>query len=274
MPVQYCIILHNHILTRFSATATIFVFTRLDTNRIISRIKYTVDNQRILARFQINRVTILWVPWIDNHNIINREIFAGQRMQTPARRVLESYAFQQHFLAFHNAEQHRTQPRTDFSPFFICINPFGYVEIFASHSPFQRTCGGIPYLLFLIQDTARIDQFLPLWSSQFLFLHRTPAISVTIKRAIAGDSDILRIPCRDRWLATTGFQPFKRSVDDRICFEVACEKYQCILFCIKIHITQQLDRTGQPDTFRDNHFPPTTLVDVFDRIIDRLCIQE
>ena len=59
MPVQYCIILHNHILTRFSATATIFVFTRLDTNRIISRIKYTVDNQRILARFQINRVTIL-----------------------------------------------------------------------------------------------------------------------------------------------------------------------------------------------------------------------
>ena len=44
---------------RFSHTATIFVFTRLDTNRIISRIKYAVDNQRILARFQINRVTIL-----------------------------------------------------------------------------------------------------------------------------------------------------------------------------------------------------------------------
>ena len=82
--VQYRIIFNDNVLARFTATAAVFIFTGFDTDSIISRIEYTINNERVLARFQVDGVTILGIPRIDDHDIIYCEIFARQGVQTPA----------------------------------------------------------------------------------------------------------------------------------------------------------------------------------------------
>ena len=57
--MQYRIIFNDNVLARFTATAAVFIFTGFDTDSIISRIEYTINNQRVLARFQVDGITIL-----------------------------------------------------------------------------------------------------------------------------------------------------------------------------------------------------------------------
>ena len=53
MAVQYCVILYDNILARFTAFTSVLVFAGFDTDGIVTGIEYIIDYQRILAGFQI-----------------------------------------------------------------------------------------------------------------------------------------------------------------------------------------------------------------------------
>ena len=159
-------------------------------------------------------------------------MFAWKRVQTPTGGVLECHSFQQHLFTFYDIEQYGTEPWTDFIPFFIGIDAFGDIKVFTCQCTFQSAGCGIPYFPCWIGYPPRFYKFAPLGSSQFVFFYRSPAIPRTIECAITCDCDILRIACRDRRLATTGFQAFKWSIYNRIGFEIIGEKNQCITLCI------------------------------------------
>ena len=74
--VQYGVVFYNHILARFAASATVFIFSRFDTDSIVTGIKDIVDNQRVLARFQVQCITILGVPGVENLHIVNCDMLA------------------------------------------------------------------------------------------------------------------------------------------------------------------------------------------------------
>ena len=43
----------------FSAAAAVLIFARFDTDGIVTRIEYTIQDQCILARFQIECISVL-----------------------------------------------------------------------------------------------------------------------------------------------------------------------------------------------------------------------
>ena len=82
---EYCTTIYHHILTNTSPAATVFVFATLQTNTIIAHIKCRVHNQCILARFQIQTITILRITRITNLYFFYQHILTHPRMQVPCR---------------------------------------------------------------------------------------------------------------------------------------------------------------------------------------------
>ena len=214
--MQNRIILNNHILTRFSPPASILIFTRFQTDSIIPRIKKTISDQYVFTRLHIQRIAILRIPGIEHLHIVQSQRFARQRMDTPARWVLESHPFQQNPFALYYTQHDRAQPAFHVSPLFIGY--FFLPVILSGHKyrGFQSTRIRIPYLSILIHFTTRTHQIFPLPFRHLVFLDRTPSISCPIENTIAGDGYIFSIHCRNRRLAALSVQPFERSVDNGI----------------------------------------------------------
>ena len=210
MAFEYCTTIYHHILTNTSPAATVFVFATLQTNTIIAHIKCRVHNQCILARFQIQTITILRITRITNLYFFYQHILTHQRMQVPCRWILENHTLQPYILTLYQAHHHRTKKMTHTLPFFLGFQILRYVHITDS-IPFQRLRIREPVGGTFIYPTPG-DSLFPYTFCYFLPFQRTPIMSVTINGTFSRYRYIFQITSGDRRLATAGIQSFKYSL--------------------------------------------------------------
>ena len=75
----------NHILTGPATTASVGILAALDADAIIAGIETRVDNQRILARLQVECIAVLGISRIAHEHIADDDVLAHERMEVPSR---------------------------------------------------------------------------------------------------------------------------------------------------------------------------------------------
>ena len=214
MPVQHGVVLYQYIFARLPATAAVGILARLDADSVVARIEQAVGYHYVPARLHVERIAILRIPGVEYLDIVQGQVFARKRVQTPTGRVTERNAFQQHAFALDKAQQYGAQPASHALPLVL-----GYLSFFLASGQdrgFQGTFVGIPYFTGLIYHTARFEQVFPLPLGHLVTLHRPPAISRTVEYAVPRNGYVLRIHCRNGCLAAKHIQAFERGRNQRI----------------------------------------------------------
>lgn len=103
------------------------------------------------------------------------------------------------------------------------------------------------------EDTAALDQVLPLAGIDFVLLHRAPGIAVAVDHATARNGHVLCAPGRQRRLAAQRIETFESGLHERVKRFVAAENDDGILFEMQLDIVFQHDGTGIPDAFGNDH---------------------
>ena len=241
---------YHHIFTRAGTTASILILSTLQANPVIPHIESRVYNQGILTRFQIQAVTILRIARITHLHFFNQYIFTHQRMQIPRRRILKDNPLQPYILTLYQAHHHRPKKMTHALPFFLRRQVLRYIHI-ADRISFQCLRIREPISGPFVYSPSGYRLF-PNTFRYFFPFQRTPKVSIPVNGPLSGDSYIRQVTSRNRRLTPAGIQSFKNSFNQRIKLHIRREKHYGPFLYVKIDITFQHNRTGQPDTCRHN----------------------
>lgn len=108
---------------------------------------------------------------------------------------------------------------------------------------------------------------------QLAFFHWTPRIAVSVERTVTGDGYVFSSPCEDGRLATSGLQSLEGGADDGVEGMVCREEHQGVVLQVKVDIAQQFNRSGQPQSGRNDHAASAFLVYLTDRLVDGVGVQ-
>ena len=75
--------IHHDILTGSLQVASILVLSRLDADGIVAHVKLVVDNQAVLAGFEVQAIAVLAVPRVDDHDVLDDDVLAHEWVQVP-----------------------------------------------------------------------------------------------------------------------------------------------------------------------------------------------
>ena len=107
--VIHDIVSDDDVFARNPTIATVFVFSGLDANGVVSHVKSRIFNQYIFAGFHVKTVPVLGEPRISNGYIANNQVFNHQRMNVPGRRILKNGSVKQDSFTVLDAYQYGTK---------------------------------------------------------------------------------------------------------------------------------------------------------------------
>ena len=171
-------------------------------------------------------------------------------MQIPRRRILKDNPLQPYILTLYQAHHHRPKKMTHALPFFLRRQVLRYIHI-ADRISFQCLRIREPISGPFVYSPSGYRLF-PNTFRYFFPFQRTPKVSIPVNGPLSGDSYIRQVTSRNRRLTPAGIQSFKNSFDQRIKLHIRREKHYGPFLYVKIDITFQHNRTGQPDTCRHN----------------------
>ena len=211
MACKHSTTVHHHILTRFATLSAVRVLATLDADAIVASIELAIHDKRILARFQVEGITVLCIAWIAGKHTIDNDILAHEWMNVPSRRILENHTLQQHILATHQTYHHRAKETLDAVPFLFAFQVARYVHL-SRFLTLGIALGRQPKVVAFENASLACHAF-PHTISHFLLLQRTPIESVAVDSTFTRNGDVLGSIGRDRRLTATCVQSLERSLD-------------------------------------------------------------
>ena len=125
---EYSTAINNDILARNTALSAVSILSTFDADTVIAHIKGRVYDERVLARLQVQTITILCEGRVAYQYILDEYVLAHQRMDVPGWRILEDDAIEPDILAADEAYHHRTEIILHFVPTFFCCNAEWHVH--------------------------------------------------------------------------------------------------------------------------------------------------
>ena len=255
----------DDILAGLATQTAVLVLTALDADAVVASIELRIDDEGILARLQIERITILGVGGIAGEDIVDDDILAHQRMDVPRRRILEDDTLQQHVLTADQRNHHRTQETLVAIPFSLAVGLDNiHVGILLGIGIALR---GHPVVVANLHTTRAVADVLPLSGSDLRLLDGTPILTVTVDDATSRNGDILTAIGRQRRLTATGVQALKRGLDDFVELLVTREQNDSPYLQMEIDVGLQLNGACKPHTGRNQQTAPTLTA----QLVDSLC---
>ena len=247
----------HHILARTTATTSILILTALDTDAIVARIELRIDNEGVLTRLQVERITVLGIGWVACKDIIQDNILAHQRMNVPSGGVLEDDTLQEHILAVNQRNHDGAQETLDGVPLLIGLS-IGHIHV-GTLLALYIALVGYPVAFLHLHTTRTAQDFLPLSIGHLRLLHGAPILTVTVNHTTPCNGDILSTIGTQRRLTTTGVEAFERGVDDGIERLVARELDDSAYLQVQVDVRLQHDRSCEPHALRNDQATATLL---------------
>ena len=194
---------------------------------------------------------------VPDSDVPDHDILAPQRMDVPARGVLEGAVLQQDALTITQGDQHGTKEGLDF----LLVQ--GRILIV------ERTGGGARLGVALVRipdgsvrrdDAAPLQDGLPLVIRHLAMLDLAPEFSAAVDDAAAGDGDVMRTGRIDGRHTAAHVQPLEIRVDDGIQVLVRVEDDDGVLVHRQFDVALQLDGTGTPDAGGNDEASPALLL--------------
>ena len=186
------------------------------------------------------------VPRVAYGHVAHSQVFAHQRVYVPCRRVFKRCVFQQHPLAAYEREQGRPQIVVQLLPRLVGVLAVGPLVVFVPVGVYVAYLfRWIPHVAFLVECPA-FAQCLPLPIGHLAALHRSPALSVAVEHACAGDGYVLCVYGRQRRHAAAHPHPFKVRVYERVVGPVGREEHQGTLLKVQLGVAFQFYGPGEP----------------------------
>ena len=216
----------------------------------------------ILAGVDVDAVAVGGIMRVPDDDVLDHDILAIQRMEVPARGILEGAVLQQDALAVAEGKQHGTEEGLDF----LLVQ--GRILII------QRARGGARLRVALVREpglavlrnvTAALENRVPLVVGDLAALDLAPEFSAAVEDAAAGDGDVMRAGGVEGRHAAAHVQPLEVRVDDGVQVLVRVEDDDGVLVHEKFDVTLQLDRAGAPNPGGNDEASPALLRELGDR---------
>ena len=238
---------NDHVPAFPAVTAAVFVLPRLQADRIIAHVERRAGEADIFAGVDVDAVAVRGIMRVPNLDIPDRQIFAIERMQVPARGILEGAAFDEHPFALPQGDHHGTQERQDL---LFVERGILAVERTGRQARFPVAFIRIPDAPVLAEDAAAPQDGLPQVGRDLAFLDFPPRIAVPIDHAGAGDGNVRCAERMDRRQAAADVQSLEIRLDNGIERPVGREDDDRFAFQVQVDVAFQADRAGQPDARR------------------------
>ena len=248
MAVVHGAVADNQVLARDAMPAAVRVLAGLDADGVVSDIETGSGEQHILTGVDIDPVPVGGIMRVTDRYIFDGDMFAVERVQVPARRILERDAFQQNPLAISQAHQHRTQEGLDF---LLVQGGIRVVERAGGGPGLGITRIRIPDTAVFGEHAAPFQDFLPQVVPDLAAFHFPPVFAAAVDDARPGNGDIrcsLRMDGRE---ATAYVQAFEIGVDDGIQGLVRVKDNDGILVQVQADMAFEADRACAPDACGD-----------------------
>ena len=254
--------IHHDVLARCLQVTSVLVLARLDADGIVAHVKLVVDDEAVLAGFEVQSVAVLAVPGVDYHHVLDDDVLAHEGMQVPGRGVLEAYALQPDVLALCEVEQCWTQEVACRLPVFVGLAPSGHVHVAATQFVEDGLCGS-PNLraLCYARHAALFEQCVPLSFGEFAALDPAPGVTLSVDGAEACDGDVLLAHGIQRADAAACLQSLEVGIDDGILVVIAREEDHSAVLQMQVNIVLEGNGSCKPDASGHDEVASTALAD-------------
>ena len=253
---------HHDILARRLQVATVLVLARLDADGIVAHVKLVVDDQAVLAGFEVQAVAVLAIPGIDDHDVLDNDILAHERVQVPGGRVLEADALQPDVLAVGKVEEGWAKEVACLLPVLVGLTPGGYIHVAAAQFV-EDGLGGCPNLRALGHacHTALFEQRVPLALRKLAMFDPSPGVTMSVDGSEARDGNVLLAVGIERADAAPGLQAFEVGIDNGIFAVVAREQDHRTLLQMQVDVVLEGDGAREPDATWHDEVTASALAD-------------
>ena len=200
---------------------------------------------------------------VSDGNVLDDNILAVQRMQVPARGVLEGAVLEEDTLALPERDHDRTEEGLDF---LLVQGRVRIVEGTGGGTGLRIPLVRIPDGTVLRDITAPLQDGLPLVLGDLPVLDLPPEFAAAVDDAAAGDGDVMRTGGVQRGQAAPDIQSLEIRVDDGIQVLVGIEDDDGVLHHVQFDMALEFDGTGAPDALGDDKFAAALLLQGSDGI--------